>query len=98
MMDKAPILKFKTEKSNNGLRYILPQDRVDALFNMIDGQNGNALKLAIVLLGTKEGYGISSKWVCDHTGMDRRSYYRTRKYLEDIGIITINDAVIQLNI
>lgn len=96
-MKQAPKLKFNKTKPR-GNCYILPQETMDYIFDTIEGKNGNAIKLIIVLLGTKEGFGISTSWICQRTGMQKTAYYRARDYLAEIGLITITDKEIIVNI
>lgn len=97
-MKNAPKLKFNKPKSQDGITYMLPQETVDKIFSKIDGQKGNAIKLMVVLLGTKEGFAPSVKWLCDRTGMQRNSYYRARDYLIELGLIKVDDDKIIVNI
>lgn len=80
--------------------YNLPQKIIDSIFNNIDGKNGNAIKIMIVLLGTigDGSFGISEKYMCDRTGITAQNYYRARKFLENIGFITIEGNSIIINI
>lgn len=87
-MKQAPKLKFNKKKSG-GNCYLLPQKDIDKVFSLIDGKNGNAIKLMIVLLGTKEGFAPSTKWICDRTGMKKTAYYRARDYLVEQNLLKI---------
>lgn len=96
-MKQAPVIKFNKAKPK-GLTYVLPQKVMDEIFAKIDGKNGNAIKLIVVLLGTKEGFRPSTKWLCDRTGMKKTAYYRARDYLADLGIISVSNNTIKINI
>lgn len=96
-MKQAPKIKFNKSKPK-GLTYVLPQKTMDEIFSKIDGKNGNALKLIVVLLGTKEGFRPSTKWLCDRTGMKKTAYYRARDYLTELGILDVYGDTIKINI
>ena len=42
----------------------------------------------MVLLGTKEGFNISDKWICERTGLQHPSYITARKALVKRGWLT----------
>ena len=42
----------------------------------------------LVLIGTKEGFNISDKWICERTGLLHPSYINARKALVKKGWIT----------
>jgi hypothetical protein len=46
----------------------------------------------IVLVGTKEGFHISDKWICDRTGLQHPSYIKARKALVERGWLTHDPA------
>lgn len=90
-MKPALELKFKTPKKSRDDHYNLPRKTMDKVFSKIDGKNGNAIKLYVVLLGTKEGFHPSLKWIHDRTGMGKTSYYRARDYLVQQGLLEVTD-------
>ena len=70
------------------------------VFNTLSGKSGNAIKIMIVLLGTKKdaGFGVSQKWIMNRTGIpSAQSYYNARKELEKLGWITVEDNNLYIN-
>lgn len=98
--NQAPELRFNGTKGK-GQFYQLPQDLMDKVFKEL-GNSSAQLRIMIVLLGTKEGFKISDKWICDRTGLQHPSYVTARKALVARGWlehdpakgITINIAAI----
>ena len=99
MNKKPPTLIHQGEKGN-GIFYKLPQDVIDVIFNTLDGKNGNAIKLMVVLLGTcgDGNFSISEKFIQTHTGMAKQNYHRTLKSLSELGFVTIKNKTITVNI
>ena len=100
---KAPKLVHNGAKSENKKEvfYMLPQRLMDAVFNKLDGKNGNAIKLMVVLLGTcgDGSFGISEEFIRQRTGMTKSNYHRARKMLEeDYKFLTVKDGIITVNI
>lgn len=87
-MLSAPILEYNGEKSkaDNVQFYQLPQKLMDIIFSTL-GNSSAQLRIMIVLIGTKPGFGISEKWILDRTGLTERSYERARDSLEQLGWI-----------
>ena len=54
---------------------------MDIIFSTL-GNSSAQLRIMIVLIGTKPGFGISEKWILDITGLTERSYERARDSLE----------------
>lgn len=82
--------------------YQVPQSLADIIFKQFP-RDISVIKLMIVLVGTKEGFGLSKKWVMDRTQMTEKTYYQARQKLIDAGwlelsennILTINyDAIL----
>ncbi len=96
---KPPTLIHKGNKGD-GIFYKLPQNVIDIIFNKLDGKNGNAIKLMIVLLGTcgDGSFSISEKFIYKHTGMAKQNYHRTLKNLIDLGFVTVENKTITINI
>ena len=84
--NQAPTLKFNGHK-NKGQFYQIPQDLADIIFNEL-GNSSAQLRIMMVLLGTKEGFNISDKWICERTGLKHPSYINARKALVNKGWLT----------
>ena len=87
---KAPTLLFSQEKKLEPPYYSLPQDITDKIFQKL-GNSSAQLRIMIVLVGTKHGFGISEKWILDRTGLNSGSYNRARDELVKKGFITHED-------
>lgn len=87
----APELKFNGEKVQDNeatnQTYQIPQHLAD-IINKELGDSSAQIKVMYVLVGTKEGFRITEKWICDRTGLAPNSYRRARAALEKIGWIT----------
>ena len=85
----APKLIFNGKKLPNEREYWyqIPIKLSNYLMNTISGNNGNAIKLLWVLLGSSEGFNISESMILKRTGMNQSAYIRARKYLCELGII-----------
>ena len=46
----------------------------------------------LVLIGTKEGFGVSEQWLLDRTGINHSSYINARKALINRGWITLEPS------
>lgn len=84
---QAPTLKFNGTKSLGNNFYGIPQDLADIIFREL-GNSSAQLRIMIVLIGTKEGFNISDKWICDRTGLQHPSYITARKALVKRGWLT----------
>lgn len=96
-LQQAPILQFDIEKpegSNNF--YKLPQQLMDAVFAGL-GNSSAQLRIMIVLIGTKPGFGVSEEWILQRTSLLHSSYITARKALVDKGWITLEKGVIRVN-
>lgn len=80
--DHAPILKFNgtKERVKNEQFYKIPQSLADCIFNTLRDSSAQ-IRIMMVLVGTKEGFGVSEKWIRDRTGISHESYNRARKEL-----------------
>lgn len=104
---QAPILHHGSSKQQvlvdtKSNFYQVPQSLADIIFKQFP-RDISVIKLMIVLIGTKDGFGLSKKWVMDRTQMTEKTYYQARQKLIDIGwlelsennILTINyDAIL----
>ena len=93
-LQQAPILQFDIEKpegSNNF--YKLPQQLMDAVFAGL-GNSSAQLRIMIVLIGTKPGFGVSEEWILQRTSLLHSSYITARKALVDKGWITLEKGII----
>ena len=104
---QAPILHHSYSKQQviidtKSNFYQVPQSLADIIFKQFP-RDISVVKLMIVLVGTKEGFGLSKKWVMDRTQITEKTYYQARQKLLDIGwlelsennILTINyDAIL----
>lgn len=95
----APQLYHNAGKGK-GIFYKLPQEIMDVVFRELDGKNGNALKLMTVLMGTAgDGrFRISAEWIRQRTGMSKSNYHRTKKALQEMGFLFVEDGKIIVNI
>lgn len=57
---------------------------MDYVLNQLTGQQGNLLKIMIILLSTEAGFKISLKWILDRTGLSKQKYYEARQKLIDM--------------
>lgn len=93
---KAPVLEIEGKKfidEDNQQYYKIPQDIADIVFREL-GTNGAQLRIMLLLIGTKEGFGVSEAWVLDRTGLGHSSYDRARKALAAINWIKLKDGKI----
>ena len=88
---QAPTLQFDSGKDLSKQHYAIPQDLADIIFNEL-GNSSAQLRIMMVLIGTKEGFNISDKWICDRTGLQHPSYINARKALVKRGWITHEPA------
>ncbi len=62
------------------------------------GNSSAQLRIMIVLIGTKPGFRISEKWMCDRTGLKQPSYITARKALIEKGWLSlVNNETITVN-
>lgn len=96
--NQAPTLEFKGSKENGSQKpfYQIPQELADIIFATF-ARKPAALRLMLVLAGTKPGFGVSEKWVLDRTRMDHSTYIKTRKQLADDEWLLLDDKKIIVN-
>lgn len=87
---QAPELKFTGQKPE-GQYYAIPQDLADIIFNVL-GNSSAQLRIMIVLIGTKEGFKISEKWILDRTGLLHASYIKARQELVKKGWLSHDET------
>ena len=87
---QAPELKFTGQKPE-GQYYAIPQSLADIIFNEL-GNSSAQLRIMMVLIGTKEGFKISEKWILDRTGLLHASYITARKALVKRGWLSHSEA------
>lgn len=87
---QAPELKFTGQKPE-GQYYAIPQDLADIIFNKL-GNSSAQLRIMIVLIGTKEGFKISEKWILDRTGLLHASYIKARQELVKKGWLSHDET------
>ena len=80
---QAPKLSFDGEKNTKQF-YQIPQDLADIIFQKL-GNSSAQLRIMMVLIGTKEGFAITDKWICERTGLLHPSYIKARKALVERG-------------
>lgn len=94
---KAPILVFNGAKTQDNQKtnqeYRIPQHLADIVFNEL-GNASAQLRLMIVLIGTKEGFGVSEDWILQRTGLLHSSYINARKALVERGWLTCGNGKI----
>lgn len=89
---QAPVLMFSGEKAQNVPNtYQIPQNLADIIFKKL-GNSSAQLRVMLVLIGTKEGWSVSEKWILDRTGLQHASYLSARKALSDRGWITLEPS------
>lgn len=89
--NQAPKLHHSGEKMVSNQFYQIPQDIADIVFNEL-GNASAQLRVMLVLIGTKEGYGVSEQWILDRTGINHSSYMTVRKALINRGWITLKPS------
>ena len=96
--NQAPTLEFKGSKENGSQKpfYQIPQELADIIFATF-ARKPAALRLMLVLAGTKPGFGVSEKWILDRTRMDHSTYIKTRKQLADDEWLLLDDKKIIVN-
>ena len=87
---QAPELKFTGQKPE-GQYYAIPQSLADIIFNKL-GNSSAQLRIMMVLIGTKQGFKISEKWILDRTGLLHASYIKARQELVKKGWLSHNEA------
>lgn len=110
----APILKWHGDKWNyagsydkdthpNGKYfYQLPIPLMKYIWGNLNGKNGLKCRIMEILIGTREGFGISEKWICDTIGIDSTSknamasYRKARKELCELGWLEYNSNTHEL--
>ena len=81
------VKKLPTEKQT----YQIPQQLADIVFNEL-GNASAQLRIMLVLIGTKEGFGVSEQWILDRTGLQHASYLKARRELEKRGWLSLDAA------
>lgn len=86
---QAPILIHEGDKMDSNQFYCIDQTLCETIFNELSGKNGNSLKLIFFLLGNSGtgSFRVAEQTVKNKTGMDKKSYQRARKDLEERGWI-----------
>ena len=80
---KAPSLQYNGQKIQDNptkQTYQIPQRLCDIIFNTLRDSSAQ-LRVMLVLVGTKEGFFISNKWICERTGLLQPSYNRALREL-----------------
>ena len=89
--NQAPKLKFDKPKPKSPTYYNIPQEIADTIFAEL-GNSSAQLRIMIVLIGTKEDFGISEKWILERTGLQKASYITARKALINRGWLSLEEA------
>ena len=98
---QAPRLYVEGRKcKGDGTDYYLPGDIMDIIFQEFDGKNGNAIKLMVVLIGTRGdgSFRITEQFIQNRTGMTKSNYHRTRNVLAEKGFIYVGENSITVNL
>lgn len=98
---KAPKLVHTGKKDSGNKAFIsIPQDLLSKVFNGLQGNNGNCIKLMVWLLGTigNKTFGISEKWITESCGFSQPAYIRARKILREMGWLELKNRVLYVNI
>lgn len=85
--NQAPTLQFNGAKEQGNNFYMIPQELADIIFREL-GNASAQLRIMLVLAGTKPGFQISDKWICERTGLLHPSYINARKALVSKGWLT----------
>lgn len=87
-----------SDKNPKGLQFSqIPDILMRYMNHHLTGQNGNLLKIMILLMGTKDqldnskNWGVSQTWVLDQTGMEKAKYYKAHQELVDMGWLIYED-------
>lgn len=94
---QAPTLYIEGYKGKKDF-YVLPGDIMDIIFNELDGKNGNALKLMVVLIGTQNGWKLTEKYIESRTGMAKQNYHRAMKTLQELEFVYIGEKSVTVNL
>lgn len=95
---QAPKLEHSKDKNKicNNFDQI-PANVANAMFKKL-GTKFRLYKIMHVLIGTKPGFAISEKFICERTGLDESNYRKARKELIEMGWITLLPSeVIRVN-
>lgn len=92
----APKLKFQGAKKLDNQHYQLPQDVMDIVFQKL-GNSSAQLRLMVVLIGTREDFAVSEKWICERCNLKQPSYVEARKKLVERGWLTHEKGSITVN-
>ena len=98
-LQQAPELKYNGEKSISNQFYQIPQELADIIFKEL-GNSSAQLRIMMVLIGTREGFKISEKWILERTGLQHASYITARKALVNRGWLTLaaaQDIIVNFN-
>ena len=89
---------MKTFKTDNF--YELPQNVIDVLFNELSDEQGNEIKLMLLLLGVDGdgSFSLTEEWVKQKTGMSKQSYHSAKANLAERGFLILEDGKITVDI
>lgn len=86
---QAPILEFDKDKSSVCSSFSqIPNNVMEIIFQKL-GNKVRLMKIMLVLIGTKEGFAISEKYICQKACLDASNYRKARKELIEMGWITL---------
>ena len=91
---------YHTAKKDPGKVYYLAREHATGLFAKLGKQDGDLIKVMTVLLGLpgNNEFQLYDKYVAEWSGMDRRSYRKAVKQLQEIGSLYLEDDKLVVNI
>ena len=85
-LNNAP--KLVNNKPNTNNFYQLDQQVCDVVFREL-GNSSAQIKIMMVLMGTKSGFGVSEAWIEERAAIGHKTYITARKALIDRGWLTL---------
>ena len=86
---QAPRLEFDKNKEQVCSTFdAIPSNVADAMFRQL-GNKFRLYKIMHILIGTKPGFAISEKFICERAGLDESNYRKARKELIEMGWLTL---------
>lgn len=86
---QAPKLEHSKDKDKVCDKFDqIPVNVANAMFKKL-GTKFRLYKIMHVLIGTKPGFAITEKFICERTGIDESNYRKARKELIEMGWITL---------
>lgn len=74
-----------------------PNELRNFIMNELTGQQGNLLKLMLLLIDTDDGFKISEQWVLKSTGLQHAKYIQARAILTEINWLIRDENILGIN-